>query len=107
MRGRGCFWNEQFAVGIDLRQIQSHAALETVGCTSENGVENPQPVAWALNDRTMAGAGDETFGAAEDGIERDADRDNYMSAAQAAEYGLVDKVLTSSRDIAAQAAAEK
>jgi ATP-dependent Clp protease protease subunit len=26
-------------------------------------------------------------------IERDADRDNYMSAAQAAEYGLVDKVL--------------
>ncbi|HEY1083997.1 MAG TPA: ATP-dependent Clp protease proteolytic subunit [Prosthecobacter sp.] len=40
-------------------------------------------------------------------MERDADRDNYMSAAQAAEYGLVDKVLTSSRDIAAQAAAEK
>ena len=39
-------------------------------------------------------------------IERDADRDNYMSAAQAAEYGLVDKVLTSSRDIAALAAGE-
>ncbi len=34
-------------------------------------------------------------------IERDADRDNYMSAAQAAEYGLVDKVLTSSREVAA------
>ena len=39
-------------------------------------------------------------------IERDADRDNYMSAAQAAEYGLVDKVLTSSRDIAAAAEAK-
>lgn len=26
-------------------------------------------------------------------IEKDADRDNYMTAAQAAEYGLVDKVL--------------
>ena len=39
-------------------------------------------------------------------IERDADRDNYMSAAQAAEYGLVDKVLTSSRDLAAAAEAK-
>ena len=32
-------------------------------------------------------------------IERDADRDNYMSAAQAAEYGLVDKVLEGKKDI--------
>ena len=32
-------------------------------------------------------------------IERDADRDNYMSASQAAEYGLVDKVLESKRDL--------
>ncbi|MFM2143572.1 MAG: hypothetical protein RLZZ476_2116 [Verrucomicrobiota bacterium] len=39
-------------------------------------------------------------------IERDADRDNYMSAAQAAEYGLVDKVLTSSREVAAAAEAK-
>jgi ATP-dependent Clp protease protease subunit len=28
-------------------------------------------------------------------IERDTDRDNFMSAEQAVEYGLVDKVLTS------------
>ncbi|MBQ8413978.1 MAG: ATP-dependent Clp endopeptidase proteolytic subunit ClpP [Clostridia bacterium] len=27
-------------------------------------------------------------------IERDTDRDNYMSAAEAAEYGLIDKVIT-------------
>ena len=32
-------------------------------------------------------------------IERDADRDNYMSAVQAAEYGLVDKVLESKREV--------
>ena len=36
-------------------------------------------------------------------IERDADRDNYMSAAQAAEYGLVDKVLEGKKDISAEA----
>ena len=34
-------------------------------------------------------------------IEKDADRDNYMSAAEAAEYGLVDKVLESNRDVKA------
>ena len=27
-------------------------------------------------------------------IERDSDRDNYMTAAQAKKYGLVDKILT-------------
>ncbi|MBO7276134.1 MAG: ATP-dependent Clp protease proteolytic subunit, partial [Clostridia bacterium] len=27
-----------------------------------------------------------------DGSERDTDRDNFMTAAQAAEYGLIDKV---------------
>lgn len=32
-------------------------------------------------------------------IERDADRDNYMSAEEAAAYGLVDKVLQSSKEI--------
>ncbi len=36
-------------------------------------------------------------------IERDADRDNYMSAAQAAEYGLVDKVLVGKKDLPAEA----
>lgn len=30
-----------------------------------------------------------------DEIERDTDRDNFMSAAEAAEYGLIDKVITS------------
>jgi ATP-dependent Clp protease protease subunit len=30
-----------------------------------------------------------------DRIERDTDRDNFLSAAAAVEYGLVDKVLTS------------
>ncbi len=37
-------------------------------------------------------------------IERDSDRDNYMSAAEAAEYGLVDKVLESRRETEAAAA---
>lgn len=32
-------------------------------------------------------------------IERDADRDNYMSAEEAAAYGLVDKVLQSSKEL--------
>ena len=27
-------------------------------------------------------------------LERDTDRDNFMSAGEAAEYGLIDKVLT-------------
>jgi ATP-dependent Clp protease protease subunit len=31
-------------------------------------------------------------------IERDADRDNYMPAEEAAEYGLIDKVLTKTDD---------
>jgi ATP-dependent Clp protease protease subunit len=31
-------------------------------------------------------------------IEKDTDRDNFMSAAAAVEYGLVDKVLTSRDD---------
>jgi ATP-dependent Clp protease protease subunit len=34
-------------------------------------------------------------------VEKDADRDYYMSAEEAAEYGLVDKVLESRREIAA------
>ena len=38
-------------------------------------------------------------------IERDSDRDNYMSAAEAASYGLVDKVLESRRETEAAAAA--
>ena len=33
-------------------------------------------------------------------IERDTDRDNFMSASEAADYGLVDKVLTSRADAA-------
>ncbi|KAF7598156.1 MAG: ATP-dependent Clp endopeptidase, proteolytic subunit ClpP [Candidatus Dactylopiibacterium carminicum] len=33
-------------------------------------------------------------------IERDTDRDNFMSAAEAAEYGLIDKVLTNRSDAA-------
>jgi ATP-dependent Clp protease protease subunit len=32
-------------------------------------------------------------------IEKDADRDNYMTGAQAAEYGLVDKVLENKREM--------
>ncbi|MDR2239427.1 MAG: ATP-dependent Clp endopeptidase proteolytic subunit ClpP [Zoogloeaceae bacterium] len=36
-------------------------------------------------------------------IERDTDRDNFLSAADAVEYGLVDKVLTSRAETAAQA----
>jgi ATP-dependent Clp protease protease subunit len=37
-------------------------------------------------------------------IERDADRDNYMSAEEAAAYGLVDKVLQSNRELPPAAA---
>ena len=33
-------------------------------------------------------------------VEIDADRDNYMTAADAAEYGLIDKVLQSTADVA-------
>lgn len=33
-------------------------------------------------------------------IERDTDRDNFMSAQSAAEYGLIDKVITSRTDVA-------
>lgn len=36
-------------------------------------------------------------------VERDADRDNYMSAAEAAAYGLVDKVLENRRELASVA----
>jgi ATP-dependent Clp protease protease subunit len=36
-----------------------------------------------------------------DSIERDTDRDNFMSASEACEYGLVDTVLTSQRDVKA------
>ncbi len=32
-------------------------------------------------------------------IERDTERDNFMSAAEAAEYGLIDKVITNRQDI--------
>ena len=39
-------------------------------------------------------------------VAKDADRDNYMSAAEAAEYGLVDKVLESNRDLKAAADAK-
>lgn len=39
-------------------------------------------------------------------IERDTDRDNYMSAAEAAQYGLIDKVITSREEAAAEAAAD-
>jgi ATP-dependent Clp protease protease subunit len=35
-------------------------------------------------------------------IEKDADRDNYMSAEEACTYGLVDKVLQSNRDLPAK-----
>jgi len=34
-------------------------------------------------------------GQSEEQIERDTDRDNFLSAQEAAEYGLIDKVLTS------------
>jgi ATP-dependent Clp protease protease subunit len=42
-------------------------------------------------------------------VDRDADRDNYMSAGEAAEYGLVDKVLESRKQLpdAGQAVAEE
>ena len=33
-------------------------------------------------------------------IERDADRDNFMSASEACEYGLIDKVITSRNEMA-------
>ncbi|QII81089.1 ATP-dependent Clp endopeptidase proteolytic subunit ClpP [Jeotgalibaca arthritidis] len=33
-------------------------------------------------------------------IERDTDRDNYMSADQAKEYGIIDEVMTSSKNLA-------
>ena len=39
-------------------------------------------------------------GKTEEQIAKDADRDNYMSAQQAAEYGLVDKVLENSKQLA-------
>ncbi|MDB6073596.1 MAG: clpP, partial [Verrucomicrobiaceae bacterium] len=32
-------------------------------------------------------------------VAKDADRDNYMTAAQAAEYGLVDKVLENRKEL--------
>ncbi|MCB1062506.1 MAG: ATP-dependent Clp protease proteolytic subunit [Verrucomicrobiae bacterium] len=38
-------------------------------------------------------------------VEIDADRDNYMTAEAACEYGLIDKVLESNREVAAAAAA--
>ncbi len=38
-------------------------------------------------------------GKTEEQIAKDADRDNYMSAAQAAEYGLVDKVLENKKQL--------
>ncbi len=38
-------------------------------------------------------------GKTEEDIERDADRDNWMSAADAAEYGLVDRVLESKKEL--------
>ena len=34
-------------------------------------------------------------------VEKDADRDNYMSAEESAEYGLVDKVLESRKELPA------
>ena len=36
-----------------------------------------------------------------DRIEKDTDRDNFMSAVEAKEYGLIDKVLTNRNDVAA------
>ena len=33
-------------------------------------------------------------------VERDTDRDNFMSAQEAMEYGLIDKVITSRNDVA-------
>jgi ATP-dependent Clp protease protease subunit len=38
-----------------------------------------------------------------DRIERDTDRDNFLSAAAAAEYGLIDKVLVSRGEVASKA----
>src|SRR5471030_1924802 len=40
-----------------------------------------------------------------DRIDRDMERDNYMSAEDAKEYGIVDEVVKSRRDLAAQLAA--
>ncbi|MGL6071848.1 ATP-dependent Clp protease proteolytic subunit, partial [Craterilacuibacter sp.] len=34
-------------------------------------------------------------------VERDTERDNFMSAEQACAYGLIDKVLTSRKDVVA------
>ena len=33
-------------------------------------------------------------------IERDTDRDNFMSAQEAADYGLIDQVITTRADVA-------
>lgn len=38
-------------------------------------------------------------GKSEEQVEQDADRDNYMSAEESAEYGLVDKVLESRKEL--------
>jgi len=38
-------------------------------------------------------------GKSEEQIAKDADRDNYMTSAQAAEYGLVDKVLENKKQM--------
>jgi len=43
-------------------------------------------------------------GKSEKQVEKDADRDNYMSAEEAAAYGLVDKVLQSRKELPADAA---
>tara|TARA_B110000914_G_scaffold223791_1_gene240077 strand:- start:1167 stop:1568 length:402 start_codon:yes stop_codon:yes gene_type:complete len=43
-------------------------------------------------------------GKTEKQVEKDADRDNYMSAEEAAAYGLVDKVLQSRKELPADAA---
>lgn len=42
-----------------------------------------------------------------DVVDRDADRDNYMTGAEAAAYGLVDRVLESRKELPAAAEAEK
>ena len=42
-------------------------------------------------------AGDEVEGAEE--VEKDADRDNYMSAEEAVAYGLVDKLLDNKKEL--------
>ena len=38
-------------------------------------------------------------GKSEEQVEKDADRDNYMSAEESAAYGLVDKVLESRKEL--------